>query len=114
MQSPDRWLWTGQGVTGAEHQGIVPHHSWHGQSYSIDARDGAAKDVSVYLDPADRSQAMIDNVPDRVVAGLLIAGPVVAALVLLVLGGDSQLPVVPARKSDWSASQGVSLLAAMW
>ena len=30
---------------------------------------------------------MIDNVPDRAVAGLLIAGPVAAALVLLVLGG---------------------------
>jgi hypothetical protein len=87
LQSPDRLLWTGQGVTGAEHQGIV-YYSWHGQSYSIDASgNGSAKDVSVYLDPADPSQAMIDNVPDRVVAGLLIAGPVVAALVLLVLGG---------------------------
>ena len=30
---------------------------------------------------------MIDNIPDRVVAGLLILGPAVAALVLLVLGG---------------------------
>ena len=30
---------------------------------------------------------MIDDIPDRVVAGLLILGPVVAALVLLVLGG---------------------------
>jgi hypothetical protein len=78
-----------------EHQGIV-YYSWHGQSYSIDASgNGSAKDVSVYLDPADPSQAMIDNIPDRVVAGLLIAGPVVAALVLLVLGGTSQLPVVP-------------------
>ena len=50
---------------------------------------GPAKDVSVYLDPANPSQAMIDNIPDRVVAGgwLLIAGPVVAALVLLVVGG---------------------------
>ena len=87
LQSPDRVLWTGQGVTGAERQGIV-YYSWHGQSYSIDASgNGSAKDVSVYLDPADPSQAMIDNIPDRVVAGLLIAGPVVAALVLLVLGG---------------------------
>jgi hypothetical protein len=30
---------------------------------------------------------MIDNIPDRVVAGFLIIGPLVAALVLLVLGG---------------------------
>jgi hypothetical protein len=87
LQSPDRVLWTGQGVVGTEHQGIV-YYSWHGQSYSIDAPGmGSAKAINVYLDPADPSQAMIDNIPDRVVAGLLILGPAVAALVLLVLGG---------------------------
>ena len=48
---------------------------------------GSAKAVSVYLDPADPSQAMIDNIPDRAVAGVLILGPVVAALVLLILCG---------------------------
>ena len=87
LQSPDRVLWSGQEVVGTEQQGIVTY-SWHGESYSIDARGtGSAKAVSVYLDPADPSQAMIDNIPDRVVAGLLILGPVVAALVLMVLGG---------------------------
>jgi hypothetical protein len=87
LQSPDHVLWTGQQVTGTEHQGIV-YYSWHGQSYSIDAPgNGSAKAVSVYLDPADPSQAMIDNILDRVLAGLLILGPVVGALVLLVLGG---------------------------
>jgi len=30
---------------------------------------------------------MIDNIPDRAVAGVLILGPVVAALVLLILCG---------------------------
>jgi hypothetical protein len=69
------------------HQGIV-YYAWHGQSYSIDAPGtGSAKTVGVYLDPAGPSQAMIDNIPDRVVAGLLVLGRVVAALVLLVLGG---------------------------
>jgi hypothetical protein len=87
LQSPDHVLWTGQGVTGTEHQGIV-YYSWHGQTYSIDAPGtGSANAVSVYLDPADPSQAMIDNIFDRVLASLLILGPVVAALVLLVLGG---------------------------
>ena len=87
LQSPDHVLWTGQGVAGTEHQGIV-YYSWHGQSYSIDAPgNGSAKAISVYLDPADPSQAMTNNVFDRVMAGLLILGPVVAALVLLVLGG---------------------------
>ena len=87
LQSPDRVLWIGQGVAGTEHYGIV-YYSWHGQSYSIDAPGtGSAKAISVYLDPADPSQAMTDNIPDRLVAGLLVLGPVVAALVLLVLGG---------------------------
>ena len=87
LQSPDRVLWTGQQVVGTEQHGIVTYW-WHGQSYSLDAPGfGSAKAVSVYLDPADPSQAMIDNIFDRVAAGLLILGPVVAALVLLVLGG---------------------------
>ena len=87
LQSPDRVLWTGQQVIGTEQQGIVTY-LWHGQPYSIAAPgNGSAKAVSVYLDPADPSQAMLDNVFDRVAAGLLILGPVVAALVLLVLGG---------------------------
>jgi hypothetical protein len=49
LQSPDRVLWIGQQVTGAEHQGIV-YYSWHGQSYSIDdPGTGSAKAVGVYL-----------------------------------------------------------------
>jgi hypothetical protein len=87
LQSPDRVLWTGQRVTGSEQGGIVTY-PWHGQSYSLDAPGfGSAKAVSVYLDPADPSQAMTDNVVDRVVAGVLILGPVTGALVLLVAGG---------------------------
>jgi hypothetical protein len=87
LQSPDHVLWTGQQVTGIEDQGIV-YYSWHGQSYSIDVPGTAsAKALSVYLDPADPSQAMINNVFDRVVASVLTLGPAVAALVLLVLGG---------------------------
>ena len=87
LQSPDRVLWTGQQVVGTEQHGIVTYW-WHGQSYSLDAPGfGSAKAVSVYLDPADPSQAMIDNIFDRVAAGLLILGPAVAALILLFLGG---------------------------
>jgi hypothetical protein len=87
LQSPDHVLWTGQEVTGTEHQGIV-YYSWHRQSYSLDVPGtGSAKAISVYLDPADPSQAMTNNIPDRVIASVLILGPVVGALVLLVLGG---------------------------
>jgi hypothetical protein len=87
LQSSDRVLWTGQQVVGTEQQGIVTYW-WHGQSYSLDEPGfGSARAVSVYLDPADPSNAMLDSVFDRTVAGVLILGPVVAAVVLLVLGG---------------------------
>ena len=87
LQSSDRVLWTGQQVVGTEHQGIVTYW-WHGQSYSLDEPGfGSARAVSVYLDPADPSNAMLDSVFDRTMAGVLILGPVVAAVVLLVLGG---------------------------
>jgi hypothetical protein len=87
LQSSDRVLWIGQEVAGTEDQGIV-YYSWHGQSYSIDVPGtGSAKAISVYLDPADPSQAMTDNILDRVVASVLVLGPALAAVVLLVLGG---------------------------
>ena len=87
LQSPQRVLWTGQQVTGTEQGGIVSYR-WHGQSYSLDVSGfGSSNAVSVYLDPADPSQAMTDNVVDRVLAGVLILGPVAGAVLLLVAGG---------------------------
>ena len=87
LQSPDRVLWTGQQVVGTEHGGIVTYW-WHGQSYSLDVQGyGSSKAVSIYLDPGNPSQAMVDNVLDRVAAGLLILGPVAGGVVLLVVGG---------------------------
>jgi hypothetical protein len=87
LQSPDRVLWTGQQVVGTEHGGIVTYW-WHGQSYSLDVPGyGSSKAVSVYLDPGNPSQAMVDNVLDRVLAALLILGPVAGGVVLLVVGG---------------------------
>jgi hypothetical protein len=87
LQSPDSMLWTGQHVTGTEHQGLV-YYRWQGQSYSLDVPGSASsKAVSVYFRPGDPSQAIVDNVPDRVAAGLLVLAPVAGAAVLLVLGG---------------------------
>jgi hypothetical protein len=43
--------------------------------------------VSVYFKPDDPSQAVVDSVLDRVVAGVLVLGPVAGAVVLLVIGG---------------------------
>jgi hypothetical protein len=87
LQSPDRQLWIGQQVVGTEQRGLVVYR-WHGQSYSIAVPGtGSAKAVTVYIDPGDPAEAMIDNTFDRVLAILLIGGPVVAGGVLLVLGG---------------------------
>src|ERR1700757_2806242 len=87
LQSPHSMLWTGQQVTGTEQQGLV-YYRWQGQSYSLDVQgSGSSKAVSVYFKPGDPSQAIVDNVPDRVVAGLLVLGPVVGAVILLVIGG---------------------------
>ena len=87
LQSPDHVLWTGQQVTGTEQGGIVSYR-WHGQTYSLDAPgNGSAKAITVYLDPGDPSQSMINNVADRVLAILLIGVPVAGGVVLLVAGG---------------------------
>jgi len=87
LQSPDRVLWTGQQVVGTEQAGIVTY-AWHGQLYSLDVPGyGSSQAVSVYLNPGDPSQAMVDNTFDRVVAALLVLGPAAGAIVLLVLGG---------------------------
>jgi hypothetical protein len=87
LQSPDRVLWTGQQVTGAEQQGVV-YYRWQGQSYSLDAPGyGSSNSVSVYLDPGDPSHAVIDNAADRVTAVLLIGVPVAGGVALLIIGG---------------------------
>jgi hypothetical protein len=87
FQSPDRVLWTGQHVTGTEQRGIV-YYQWQGRSYSLDVSGyGSSAAVSVYLDPGDPSNAITDNVADRVAAVLLIGVPAAGGVALLVLGG---------------------------
>ena len=86
LQSSDAVRWTGQHVTGTEIGGIVSYR-WDGQTYSLDAQGyGSAKAVGVVLDPADPSNAVIDNMVPRLVEGGLMAGPVAAGVVLLMVG----------------------------
>ena len=86
LQSPDLVLWTGHRVTGTEQGGIVSYR-WNGQQYSLNALGyGSAPAVSVYLDPADPGNAMIDNLPDRVLVASFIGTPTAAGLALLVAG----------------------------
>jgi hypothetical protein len=61
LQSSDAVRWTGQSVTGTEIGGIVSYR-WDGQTYSLSAQGyGSAKTIGVVLDPADPSNAVIDN-----------------------------------------------------
>jgi hypothetical protein len=86
LQSPDLVLWTGHRVVGTEQGGIVSYR-WHGQPYSLNASGyGSSKAVNVYLNPADPSTAIIDNVTDRALVALLIGGPVAGGVVLLAVG----------------------------
>ena len=86
LQSPDLVLWTGHRVSGTEQGGIVTYR-WHGQQYSLNANGyGSARDVGVYLDPASPGDAMIDNLPDRIVVASFIGVPVAGGLALLVAG----------------------------
>ena len=83
LQSPDLVLWTGHRVAGVEQGGIVTYR-WAGQQYSLNANGyGSARDVGVYLDPANPANAMIENLPDRIVVISFIGVPVAGGLALL-------------------------------
>ena len=86
LQSSDAVRWTGQRVTGTETGGIVTYR-WDGQTYSLDAPGyGSAKAVGVTLDPADPSNAVLDNTFLWMVEGGLVVVPVAAGAALLVAG----------------------------
>ena len=86
LESPDAVRWTGQRVVGTEIGGIVSYR-WHGQTYALGAPGfGSSKAVSVYLDPANPSNALLDNPFLRAFQGSLVAVPLAGGVVLLVLG----------------------------
>ena len=73
-------------MVGTETGGIVSYR-WHGQTYSLGAPGfGSSKAVSVYLDPANPSNALLDNPFLRVFEGSLVVVPVAGGVVLLALG----------------------------
>ena len=85
-QAPEIVLWTGHRVTGTEQGGIVRYH-WDGQSYALDAPGyGSSKAVSVYLNPGDPNNGMLDNAADRALMVLLVGGPAAGGVTLLAVG----------------------------
>ena len=97
FQSPEIVLWTGHHVVATEQQGLATFR-WQGQAYTVDVPGfGSGNKVDIYFSPGDPSGAMADNVPDRVFAGLLVGGPVIAGVAVLVAG--------PTRKRRWARRQ---------
>jgi hypothetical protein len=97
LQSPEIVLWTGHHVVATEQQGLATFR-WQGQAYTVDVPGfGSGNKVDIYFSPGDPSGAMADNVPDRVFAGLLVGGPVIAGVAVLVAGLT--------RKRRWARRQ---------
>lgn len=87
LQTPNAVLWTGQTITGTEKNGLI-YYRWHGQAYTADVPgNGNATNVTIYLDPSDPTHATTNSVSDRIEAGLLVAFPAAAGIVILILGG---------------------------
>lgn len=87
LQSQTALLWTGTAVPGSEQQGIA-YYQWKGQSYTADQRgNGTVKSVTVYVDPGNPSNAIIDDAGSRVGDVLTVGLPFAAGVVLLVIGG---------------------------
>lgn len=86
LQSPDVVLWTGRGVVGTEQGGIISYR-WKGETYTTTGHGfRSAPAVTVYVDPADPSNAMPDSPLGRAMDGTLIGGPFAVAMALLALG----------------------------
>jgi hypothetical protein len=96
-QSADVVLWTGRHVIGTEQGGIVTYQ-WHGANFSLNEPGyGSVQAVDVYLNPGNPADAMADNIPDRVITGLLVGGPFVLGVAVLIVGLT--------RKRRWARRQ---------
>lgn len=84
--SPNTLQWTGQAARGTERGGIL-FYSYGGQTYTLD--DPAASPAAaqtVFVDPSNPSNAMLDSPFDRWIDLLTIGGPYAAAALLLATG----------------------------
>jgi hypothetical protein len=83
----DTLLWTGTAVTGANREGIV-FYQWHGQTYTLDGpATTTPTQTTVYIDPGNPSNGVIDSTSERLMDVLGVVVPVGAGIVVLVIGG---------------------------
>jgi len=86
MWSPSALLWTGQAVPGTSRNGLVIY-SYRGQNYSVDDLTASAlHQTTVYLDPGNPSDAMLNDPVNRAIDVATVGGPVALAVVLLGFG----------------------------
>lgn len=85
VQSPTMLQWTGTAVHDVQSGGIA-YYSFHGQSYTLNVPSPAAWSSTVYLDPADPSNAIFGNPVTRWSDIVLVGGPFAASVLLLTLG----------------------------
>lgn len=85
VQSPTMLQWTGTAVHDVQSGGIA-YYSFHGQNYTLNVPSPAAWSSTVYLDPADPSNAVFGNPVTRWSDIVLVGGPYTASILLLALG----------------------------
>jgi hypothetical protein len=77
--------WTGTAVRAVENGGIA-YYSFNGQSYTLNVTSGLPNSGTVYVDPAEPSNAIFSNSVTRWTDIGSVGGPFVASVLLLTLG----------------------------
>jgi hypothetical protein len=85
IQSPNILQWTGTSVQALERGGLA-YYSFHGQTYALDVTTRLVQPGTVYLDPADPSNAMLANPLSRGIDVVTVGGPYAASALLLTFG----------------------------
>jgi len=85
VQSPSMLQWTGTAVRSAESGGLL-YYTFHGQTYTLDVTSPVLGSSTVYVDPADPSNAMLSNPLTRLTDIGSVGGPYAASLLLLTFG----------------------------
>ena len=102
LQNPSKVYWTGQAVEGTDRGGII-YYEVHGQQYTIDDQRRhfvPEQHVTVYVDPADPSHALLPS-PSRWIDAVVVLVWFVAGLLVLVVSALRRRASPPARMPHW-------------
>jgi hypothetical protein len=107
-QSPTMLQWTGTPVAAVEDGGIA-YYSFQGQTYTLDVTSPLQHSGTVYLDPAEPSNAIFSNPVTRWGDIATVGGPYAAAVILLALGFARRSRRRRLRERDLGPSTGSGL-----